>query len=101
MKVISAATLIAAFAVSAATPTQAENGRNAAAAIGFGAGAAVGAAAAGAAYNNSYYGGPGYVETAPVYDDSYAYVPSGCRTVISHHINRFGERVTVRRRVCE
>jgi hypothetical protein len=88
----SAAAAIAALAISAAAPAQAENGRNAAAAIGFGAGAAVGAAAAGA---NNYYAGPGYRET-------YAYSPAGeCHMIITHRVNRFGERVTVRRRVCD
>jgi len=24
----------------------------------------------------------------------------GCRVIVRHHINRYGERVTVRRRVC-
>jgi hypothetical protein len=88
----SAATVIAALALSAATPVQAENGRNAAAAIGFGAGAAVGAAAAS---SGRYYGGPAYHET-------YAYSPvDECRTIVRHRINRFGERVTVRERVCD
>jgi hypothetical protein len=88
----SAAAVIAALAISAVTPAQAENGRNAAAAIGFGAGAAVGAAAAS---GNRYYGGPGYRET-------YAYQPvDECRTIVRHRVNRFGERVTVRERVCD
>ena len=29
------------------------------------------------------------------------YGAGGCRTVIRTHINRFGERVTVRRRICD
>jgi hypothetical protein len=90
----STAVLTAALAVAAAAPSQAANGRNAAAAIGFGAGAAVGAAAAGAASTN-YYAGPAYHET-------YAYQPADeCRIIIRHHLNRFGERVTVRERVCD
>ena len=32
---------------------------------------------------------------------SYAYSPSECRVIIRHHLNRFGERVTVRERVCD
>jgi hypothetical protein len=89
----SAATVIAALAISAATPAQADNGRNAAAAIGFGAGAAVGAAAAS---SNRYYSGPGYRETYASEE------PIGeCRTIIRHRINRFGERVTVRTRSCD
>jgi len=88
----SAAAVIAALAIPAVTPAQAENGRNAAAAIGFGAGAVVGAAAAS---SNRYYGGPAYHET-------YAYQPADeCRTIVRHRINRFGERVTVRERVCD
>ena len=84
--------VIAALAIPAAMPAQAEHGRNAAAAIGFGAGAAVGAAAAS---SNNYYSGPSYRET-------YAYRPADeCRTIVRHRINRFGERVTVRERVCD
>ncbi len=30
----------------------------------------------------------------------YAYEP-GCRVVVRTHMNRFGERVTVRRRICD
>jgi len=71
--------LVAAFAgaltVAAATPGHAEHGRNAAAAIGFGAGALVGAAAASAA-NNAYYG-PGYAyEPDYAYGPGYAYEPA-------------------------
>ena len=65
----SAATLAGALALAAATPSEARGGRNAAAAIGFGAGALVGAAVAGSAYNNGYYG-PGYG-----YGPGYAYDP--------------------------
>ena len=54
--------------------------------------------------------GPGGVRVGPGYDhryyrdydrDAYAYGGSGCRVVISHHTNRFGEDVTVRRRICD
>jgi hypothetical protein len=31
---------------------------------------------------------------------AYAYEPE-CRIIIRHHINRWGERITVRRRICE
>lgn len=94
IKFAAIATLAGASAIATAVPSQAEGGRNAAAAIGFGAGAAVGAAAAGAAAN-TYYSGPGYV------DRTYAYEPSECRVIVRHHVNRFGERVTVRERVCD
>jgi hypothetical protein len=74
-KIAAAATLTGALALAGVTPSQARDGRNAAAAIGFGAGALVGAAAASA--NNGYYGpgyayapGPGY------YADDYAYEPA-------------------------
>jgi hypothetical protein len=30
----------------------------------------------------------------------YAYEPE-CHVIVRHHINRFGERVTVRRRICD
>ncbi len=86
VKYAAAATLTGALALASAMPSQARDGRNAAAAIGFGAGALVGAAAAGAAYNNGYYYGdayayePGYVYApGPTYvvpDNSYAYVPA-------------------------
>ena len=74
---VSAAGLLA---VGMSVPSQAAHGRNAAAAIGFGAGALIGAAAASAA--NSYYGpyyGPGYYAPGPYYYDyggSYAYEPA-------------------------
>jgi len=85
-KFAAAATLLGAMAI-ATTPSQAEHGRNAAAAIGFGAGALVGAAAAsnayyGPDYGPAYYGGgyayePGYAyEAAPAYEPAYAYEPA-------------------------
>jgi hypothetical protein len=82
-KYATAAALTGALALAAVTPGEARDGRNAAAAIGFGAGALVGAAAASSAYNNGYYYAdpgyayaPGYVyDAAPAYD-SYAYVPA-------------------------
>jgi hypothetical protein len=40
-------------------------------------------------YNHRYYRD---------YGDDYG---GGCRTVITHHTNRYGEDVTVRRRVCD
>ena len=60
--------------VMAASSSYARDGRNAAAAIGFGAGALVGAAAANAANNNAYYG-PGYYESGYAYEPGYAYDP--------------------------
>lgn len=65
--------LTGALALAAASPSEARNGRNAAA-IGFGVGAVAGAAIASSAYNNGYYGDPGY-GYAPgyAYDDGYAY----------------------------
>jgi hypothetical protein len=78
-----------ALALAAASPSEARNGRNAAA-IGFGVGAVAGAAIAGsAAYNSGYYGyygdqgyayGPGYAYAPGYaydpYADTYAYVPA-------------------------
>jgi hypothetical protein len=76
-KLAAAATLAGALAVSVATPSQARDGRWGAAAIGFGAGALVGAAVASSAtpYYGGYYG-PGYAY-APGYSyyDDYAYEP--------------------------
>jgi hypothetical protein len=67
-KLAGAAVLTGAIALAVATPSEARNGRNAAAIGGFAVGAIVGAAAANAA-NRNYYGGPGY------YDSGYAYGP--------------------------
>ena len=68
LKYAAAAALTGALALAAASPSEARNGRNTAAAIGFGAGALFGAAVMGSQYNDGYYYGPGY------YDD-YAYAP--------------------------
>jgi hypothetical protein len=52
--------------------------------------------------------GPGGVRVGPGYrhynDYGYRYgdrYDNGCRVVIDHHTNRYGEDVTVRRRVCD
>ena len=86
-KYATAAALTGAIALAAATPSEARNGRNAAA-IGFGVGAIAGAAIASSAYNNGYYGyygepvyaygyAPGYAyEPAPAYGYSYSYAPA-------------------------
>jgi hypothetical protein len=83
-KYATAAGLAGVLAIAAASPSEARNGRNAAA-IGFGVGVLAGAAIANSAYDNGYYGyyedpgyayAPGYVyDTAPVYD-GYAYAPA-------------------------
>ena len=84
LKYAGAATLTAALALAAVSPSQARDGRNAAAAIGFAAGAVVGAAVASSAYDNGYYydgyaydpgyaPGPGYYAPGPAYYDDYAY----------------------------
>ncbi len=69
-----AATLTGAFALALASPSEARNGRNAAAIGGFAAGAVLGAAIANS--NNGYYGGPGYYYQEPVYAPGYAYEPA-------------------------
>lgn len=74
IKYTAAAVLTGAIALAAATPSEARNGRNAAA-IGFGVGAVAGAAIAGSAYNGGYYGY--YGEPAYVYSPGYAYEPYG------------------------
>jgi len=90
VKFASAAAVVGALAIAAATPGEARNGRNTAAAIGFGAGALVGAAVASSAnqgyyhdgyvYDRGYAYGPDYAyEPAPVYVqpyDTYAYEPA-------------------------
>ena len=86
IKYTAAVALTGAIALAAATPSEARNGRNAAA-IGFGVGAIAGAAIASSAYNGGYYGGYGYYDEPAyayspgyVYDsygyDSYAYAPA-------------------------
>jgi len=79
-KLLAAAALTGALAMSAPTPSYAAHGRNAAAAIGFGAGALVGAAAANAANNGAYYDdgyAPGYAyEPGYVEEPAYAYEPA-------------------------
>jgi len=73
-KLVTAAALTGAMALATLTPGQAREGRDAGAAIGFGAGAVVGAAAA-SAHNGRYYGDPGYAY-GPGYNDDYAYEPA-------------------------
>ncbi|MGC1639911.1 MAG: hypothetical protein WA781_04605, partial [Pseudolabrys sp.] len=82
-KYATAAALTGALALAAASPSEARNGRNAAA-IGFGVGAVAGAVIAGSAYNSGYYGyygepgyaySPGYAYGSYGYD-SYAYEPA-------------------------
>ena len=76
-KYATAVTLAGALALAAASPSEARNGRNAAA-IGFGIGALAGAAIASSAYNNGYYGyygDPGYAYVPGYAYDSYAYDP--------------------------
>lgn len=68
-------------------------------------------AAAGTAANAVELGvGPGGVYVGPGYhhhryyrddDGAYDYYRGGCRMVIEHRTNRFGEDVTVRRRTCD
>ncbi len=83
MKYTAAVALTGAIALAAATPSEARNGRNAAA-IGFGVGAVAGAAIASSAYYDGYYGyygepayaySPGYAYDYGYYD-SYAYAPA-------------------------
>jgi len=92
--------LTGALALSAAAPSEARGGRNAAAAIGFGVGAVAGAAIAGSAYNNGYYYGdpgygyaPGYAYDDAYVDDSYAYAPGvGVDTYAYTPAPRYGYR---------
>lgn len=70
MKFATAAALAGALAAGVAMPAQAKNGRNTAAAIGFGAGVLTGAAVANA--NHGYYYGPRYYR-GYAYEPAYAY----------------------------
>ncbi|MDO8878856.1 MAG: hypothetical protein Q8M24_07560 [Pseudolabrys sp.] len=71
MKIAAAATMTGALALAVASPSEARDGRNAAAIGGFAAGAVVGAAVAGS--NNSYYGRPGYYQRGYAYQPGYVY----------------------------
>jgi hypothetical protein len=84
-KTLGVATVGLTLAMSMTTPSFAEGGRNAAAAIGFGAGVAIGAAAAGSydrgyGYDRGYAYNDGYVDSGYGYADSgygdYAYAPA-------------------------
>jgi hypothetical protein len=93
--VVSAA--LAVFAVGASAPAQAEDGRNAAAVAG-----AIGGFAAGAAVGGPRHYDPPYTATTRVYRDRRVIVDEpDCRMVVTKRVNRFGERVTVRREVCD
>ena len=45
--------------------------------------------------------GPGGVDIGPRYHRYYDTDRGNCRTIIDHRINADGDRVTVRRRVCD
>jgi hypothetical protein len=45
--------------------------------------------------------GPGGVRVSPDHHRYYRDYGSNCRVVIDHHTNRYGEDVTVRRRICD
>jgi len=45
--------------------------------------------------------GPGGVRVDPGYRYHYRGYGDNCRVVIDHRTNRFGEDVTVRRRICD
>ena len=95
--VISAA--LAVFAAGASfAPAQAEDGRDAAAIAG-----AIGGFAAGAAVGGPRYYDPPHTATTRVYRDRRVVVEDepDCRTVVTKRVNRYGERVTVRREVCD
>lgn len=73
VKFAAAAAMTGALALSLATPSEARDGRNAAAIGGFAAGAVVGAAVAGSA-NNGYYQDRGYYARRGYYaEPGYAY----------------------------
>jgi hypothetical protein len=89
---------VAVLAAGAVAPAQAEDGRNAAAIAG-----AIGGFAAGAAVGGPRYYDPPYTASTRVYRDRRVIVDDepGCRMVVRQRVNRFGERVTVRREVCD
>ena len=76
--------------------------------LAFAAAAALAAGAATAAKAVELDVGPGGVRVGPGYHDryyrdrdAYAYGRGGCRVVIDHRTNRYGEDVTIRRRICD
>ena len=98
--VVSAAVALFAAGASVA-PAQAEDGRNAAAIAGaiggFAAGAAVGSGAGGPRYYD-----PPRTATTRIYRERRVVVDEPeCRTIVRKRVNEFGERVTVRREVCD
>lgn len=52
---------------------------------------------AGAASAQDIHIGPGGVRVGP----RHYYDSDRCRTIVDHHVNRFGNEVTVRRRICD
>ncbi len=76
--------------------------------LAFAASVALAAGAATAAKAVEFDVGPGGVRVGPGYHDryyrdrdAYGYERRGCRVVIDHRTNRYGEDVTVRRRICD
>jgi hypothetical protein len=65
--------------------------------------AALMAGSAGAASALEFGVGPNGVgvDVGPRYHRHFYDYDGGCRVVISHHINRWGNDVTVRRRICD
>jgi hypothetical protein len=45
--------------------------------------------------------GPGGVYVGPEHHHYYRGYGNNCRVVIDHHTNRYGEDVSVRRRICD
>lgn len=67
--------------------------------MGFAAVAALTAGSIGAANALEFGVGPGGVHVGPGWH--HHYYDGGCRTVITHRTNDFGNTVTVRRRICD
>ena len=93
-KLATIAALAGALAMPMTTASYARDGRNAAAAIGFGAGALVGAAAA----NSAYGYGPAYYDYGPGHD-TYAYEP-GYEYETAPVVHRHRNRSNVREHQC-
>ena len=63
--------------------------------------AALGVGTLGAASALEFGVGPGGVHVGPGFHHRYYDYDGGCRTVITHRTNEFGNSVTVRRRICD
>jgi hypothetical protein len=100
LKALVAAGALAVASVAGATaPVQAKDGRNTAAVLGAVGGFAAGAAIAGS--QPRYHAAPVYGTYAPVRERHVILDEPECRIVVKRSYNRYGERRTTRREICD